>query len=109
MTKQKKSGLARVLSKMGYCSRSQAAELIRGEKVTLNGRIVRDPETPTRINEDRILINGSAVQSQSKVYFMMNKPFGIVTTAADEKGRATVYDFLDALETWVGPVGRLDK
>lgn len=105
-------GLARSLSKLGYCSRSQAAELIRAGRVQLNGRVRRDPETPVRLERDRIRLDGHAVDQQPKIYLMMNKPRGLVTTACDEKGRDTVYDMLEkAGESlpWVAPVGRLDK
>jgi 23S rRNA pseudouridine2605 synthase len=105
-------GLARALSKLGYCSRSQAAELIRAGRVCLNGAVRRDPETPMRLERERIAVDGNAVDRQTKVYLMMNKPRGVVTTASDEKGRDTVYAVLEkAGESlpWVAPVGRLDK
>ena len=94
---------------MGYCSRSRAAALVRDRRVTLNGRIARDPETPTCTPPDRIEIDGSPLEKSPSAYFMMNKPRGVVTTASDEKGRATVYDFLNGDGPWVAPVGRLDK
>jgi 23S rRNA pseudouridine2605 synthase len=106
---QRKIGLARALSKLGYCSRSRAAELIRSGRVTLDGVVRRDPATPVRLGRDRIEAEGVAVQAQRKIYLVMNKPRGIVTTAADEKGRDTVYSLLPAEMKWVAPVGRLDK
>src|SRR5271154_6829174 len=109
VTKQKRSGLARALSKMGCCSRSQASVLIRAGRVSLNGRIVRDPETPARTPQDRIEIDGSSLHHTQPIYLMLNKPRGVVTTASDEKGRETVYDLLDPELPWVGPTGRLDK
>ncbi|HEX9110631.1 MAG TPA: pseudouridine synthase [Terriglobales bacterium] len=109
MKAQKRFGLARALSKMGYCSRSQAASLIRDGRVTLNGRIIRDPENPVRIGRDRVQVDGTPIAELPKVYLAMNKPRGVPTTAADEKGRKTVYDLLEPTLPWVGPVGRLDK
>ena len=109
MHKNGKSGVARALSKMGYCSRSRAIALVRAGRVTLNGRLVRDPETPVRIAQDHIRVDGSGVEERPKVYLMMNKPRAVVTTASDEKGRATVYDLLDPAKEWISPVGRLDK
>jgi 23S rRNA pseudouridine2605 synthase len=107
--RRKSVGLARALSKMGHCSRSQAIILIRAGRVALNGRIVRDPEIPTRLSRDRIDIDGSAVEKTPPIYMVMNKPRGVVTTASDEKGRDTVYGLLDSELPWVAPVGRLDK
>jgi 23S rRNA pseudouridine2605 synthase len=105
-------GLARALSKLGYCSRSQAAELIRASRVSLNGKVRCDPETPVRLEADRILVDGQSVDAREKIYLMMNKPRGLVTTASDEKGRETVYSVLQRAGgslPWVAPVGRLDK
>jgi 23S rRNA pseudouridine2605 synthase len=105
-------GLARALSKLGYCSRSRAGELIRAGRVRLNGTVRRDPETPVRLERDRIVLDGRGVEGQQKIYLMMNKPRGVVTTASDEKGRETVYALLEKVDEslpWVAPVGRLDK
>lgn len=102
-------GLARALSKLGYCSRSQAAELIRAGRVCLNGSTQRNPEAPVRLERDKIEVDGAAVGAERKVYWMLNKPRGVVTTASDEKGRETVYASLPRELTWVAPVGRLDK
>jgi 23S rRNA pseudouridine2605 synthase len=102
-------GLARALSKLGFCSRSQAALLIRDGKVQLNGTTPRNPETPVRIGVDRIEVEGRGVQSAEKTYLILNKPRGIVTSAADEKGRDTVYSLLPKNVAWIAPVGRLDK
>ena len=114
----RKVGLARVLSKRGYCSRTRAAELIRSGRVSVNGRIRRDPEAPTA-SGDRIAVDGNPIRSQEKIYLMLNKPRGIVSTASDEKARKTIYD-LESVATWhdqaktgtarwIAPVGRLDK
>jgi 23S rRNA pseudouridine2605 synthase len=102
-------GLARALSKLGYCSRSQASELIRAGRVSLNGRTRRDPETPVHLETDRIEVDGQMVSAGARVYLMLNKPRGVVTTASDEKGRQTVYALLREDLPWVAPVGRLDK
>jgi 23S rRNA pseudouridine2605 synthase len=102
-------GLARALSKLGYCSRSQAAELIRAGRVRLNGATQHDPEAFVRLGDDRVDVDKRAVGQSEKIYLMMNKPRGVVTTASDEKGRETVYAALGNELPWVAPVGRLDK
>lgn len=110
----RKIGLARALSKLGYCSRSRAAELIGNGHVTLNGKIRRDPETPVSGKRDQIAVDGKVVKPQNKIYLMLNKPRGVVTTASDEKGRDTVYTMMNSCSDgesvpWVAPIGRLDK
>jgi 23S rRNA pseudouridine2605 synthase len=114
---------------MGICSRSQAAEMIHAGRVRLNGAVKRDPETPVHFGLDRIEVDGRARVAAPRVYLMLNKPRGAVTTALDEKGRPTVYDFLPPASLpgnglaqgpgknamsehdarWIAPVGRLDK
>ena len=102
--------MARALSKLGYCSRSQAAESIRAGRVRLNGTVRHDPETPVRFEKDHITVDGNAIDPPQKTYLMMNKPRGLVTTASDERGRETIYSLLTkASLPWVAPVGRLDK
>jgi 23S rRNA pseudouridine2605 synthase len=105
----RKYGLARSLSKKGYCSRSQAADLIRAGRVRLNGSVRRDPETPVDLKNDRIEVDGRPVAAKARLYLMLNKPRGLVTTAADEKGRDTIYKCLPDDLGWLAPVGRLDK
>ena len=115
-TKAKPHGVARVISKRGFCSRSIAENLVREGRVSLRGKIVRDPETPT-FESDEILVDGTPVEAAQKFYFAMNKPRGIVTTANDEKGRKTVMDlfreqyakmFPGRPVPHISPVGRLD-
>lgn len=103
-------GLARVLSKRGLCSRTQAAEWIREGRVSVNGRVVHDPECPVRMDVDRVDVRDLEASSAAPVYIALNKPRGLVTTARDERGRDTVYRCLDGTGLpWVAPVGRLDK
>lgn len=101
-------GVARAINKAGFASRSQAEQMVRKGLVRLNGRIVLDPETPTTAR-DRIEVDGKPLAASRKVYLMCNKPRGLVTTAEDERGRATVFRCLEGLDLpHVGPVGRLD-
>ncbi len=106
---ERRIGLARALSKLGYCSRSQAFDLIRAGKVAVNGRVRRDPESPVKESRAQITVEGTPLLAAEKFYLMLNKPRGIVTTASDEKGRDTVYSLLPPNLPWLAPVGRLDK
>jgi len=102
-------GLARAISKLGFCSRTQAAALVAAGRVRLNGAVRKNPETPVQLNRDTIEVDGQAIRAAQKLYWMLNKPRGVVTTAADEKGRQTVYEYLRADSAWLAPLGRLDK
>ena len=104
-------GLARVLSKQGVCSRTEAARWIQAGRVEVDGRVVRDPEFPIRSNgEQRIVVDGRAIDAAPRVYLMLNKPRGLVTSTQDERGRDTVYRCFDGAGLpWIAPVGRLDK
>jgi 23S rRNA pseudouridine2605 synthase len=103
-------GLARVLSKLGFCSRSAAAALARAGRVQINGIVRRDPEFAVQPAGDTLSVDGQPVVSEPRVYLMLNKPRGLVTTAADEKGRATVFRCLqDVGARHLSPVGRLDQ
>jgi len=103
-------GLARVLSKLGLCSRTQGAQWVEGGRVAVNGRVVRDPEFPVRYGLDAITVDGRTTTSAQRRVIMLNKPRGLVTSTADEKGRDTVYRCLEGSDLpWLAPVGRLDK
>jgi 23S rRNA pseudouridine2605 synthase len=103
-------GIARVISKLGWGSRTQAAEWVREGRVRLNGRVVHDAEIPVRQGIDRIDIDGQEPVPAQRIALMLNKPSGLVTTVKDERGRATVYScFADAQLPWLAPIGRLDK
>jgi 23S rRNA pseudouridine2605 synthase len=103
-------GVARVISKLGLGSRTQAAEWVRDGRVRVNARVVRDAEFPTRAGIDRIEIDGRPAEAAERRVLMLNKPRGLVTTAEDDQGRATVYDcFAGATLPWLAPIGRLDK
>lgn len=102
-------GVARALSKLGLASRSVAAAWVTAGRVELNGRIVRDPETPT-VPGDSLSLDGQPLSGADRHYLMFNKPRGLITTARDEHGRATVYACRDLDGyPWLAPVGRLDK
>lgn len=103
-------GVARVISKAGLCSRTQAAEWVRAGRVAVNGRPVADPEHPVRQGLDRVSVDGAPLGAGARVYLALNKPRGLVTTARDERQRDTVYACLEGSGLpWLAPVGRLDQ
>lgn len=106
-------GLARVLSRRGLCSRSEAARWIGAGRVGVDGRIVRDPEFPVGATQQRITVDGrdlDAAAPERRLYLMLNKPRGLLSTARDEHGRDTVYRCFDGADLgWIAPVGRLDR
>lgn len=103
-------GVARVLSKAGLCSRSEAARWVEQGRVSVDGRAVRDPEYPVQAGRHVVAVDGKPIQASQRFYVLLNKPRGLVTTTTDEQGRDTVYRCLeDAGLPWLAPVGRLDK
>jgi len=101
--------LSRALSKLGYASRAQARDLIRAGRVTVNGKVLTNPEVRVHPERETIAVGGKVVTRQRHLYIMMHKPAGTVTTRSDERGRSTVYDLLKDQDGWLFPVGRLDR
>lgn len=102
--------LPRALSKVGLCSRTQAAQYIEAGRVVVNGEISKDPSLRVSLEHDRIRVDGkSAAEGREPVVIALHKPLGYVTTRSDPQGRKTVYDLLPRLDRFVFPVGRLDK
>ena len=105
-----RTGLARALSKLGFCSRSRAAELIRMGKVSVNRVVRKNPEFPVVLGKDILVMDDESINPVKQVYLMLNKPRGLVTTASDEQGRETVFEcFAGTKLPHLSPVGRLDK
>jgi 23S rRNA pseudouridine2605 synthase len=102
--------LPRALSKLGFCSRTLAEALIADGRVCIDGRVVRTVTARVDPGRARITVDGEPVVAERKVYLMLNKPRGLVTTRDDPEERATVYDCLEGFDLpFVAPVGRLDK
>ncbi|MDO6354454.1 MULTISPECIES: pseudouridine synthase [unclassified Caloramator] len=99
--------IQKYIARCGVTSRRKAEELIKQGKVKVNGELIKDiilvdPE------RDIVEVNGKIIKpEEKKVYIMLNKPIGYVTTVKDEKGRRTVLDLIDVKER-IYPVGRLD-
>ena len=100
--------LDRVLSKAGAGSRVDAARWVRAGRVQINGRIVRDPDQWVDMERDRVRLHGKPLRIRERVYLLLYKPAGYLTTYKDPHGRPTVYDLIPDVGTFVSPVGRLD-
>lgn len=99
-----------MLSKLGICSRTEAAGWIAAGRVAVEGRLTRDAEFPIVLGRQRIAIDGVDVMAGERIHLMLNKPRGLVTSARDERDRDTVYRCFDGAGLpWIAPVGRLDK
>ena len=101
-------GVVRWISKRGAMSRVEALRAVERGRVSVNGRTVHDPEFPCVEGRDKICIDGREVKPARKVYLMMHKPFGCITTARDPEGRPTAYEYLPPGLGNVHAVGRLD-
>ena len=101
--------LPRALSKLGYCSRTEAARLIEAGRVTVDDRPARGLSQRVDPARARIAVDGTIISAQRRIYLMLNKPRGLVTTRHDPEGRGTVYDCLPPDLPFLSPVGRLDK
>lgn len=115
MSSKRASGVApglktldRALSRAGLASRSEARSWIGAGRVSVNGKVVRTPDTWVNAESDRVLVDGRPLTSARKTYIVLYKPKGYLTTSRDPEGRPTVYDLLPAGPRLV-PVGRLDQ
>ncbi len=101
--------LERVLSKAGVGSRTEARSWIGAGRVQVNGKEVRDPDHWIDLERDRVAFDGKPLQAGPKLYVLLNKPKGFLTTYRDPEGRKTVYELLPGSLPYVFPVGRLDQ
>jgi len=97
-----------VLSKAGLGSRSEARSWIGAGRVRVNGRVVQTPDHWVDMERDRVTLDGRPVRGAKKIYLLLYKPKGYITTYTDPQGRPTVYDLVRDAGAWVVPVGRLD-
>ena len=100
--------LQKFLAECGVASRRKSEELILDRKVKVNGKIVSELGTKVDSEKDVVEVNGQVLTNEKKVYILLNKPVGYVTTMSDEKERPTVMELLDGVKEKVVPVGRLD-
>jgi pseudouridine synthase len=100
--------LERVLSKAGAGSRSEARRWIGAGRVKVNGSVVQTPDAWIDLEHDRVELDGAPLQREERIYLLMNKPRGVLTTYRDPEGRRTVFHLLPDRDRYLFPVGRLD-
>ena len=98
-----------MLSKAGAGSRTDARKWIGAGRVAVNGKLIQTPDAWIDIDRDKVTLDGKPVHAQERIYLLLYKPKGYLTTYKDPEGRATVYDLLKGFDQWVVPVGRLDQ
>ena len=100
--------LQKYLAECGVASRRKCEEIILAGKVKVNGQVVIELGTKVISGKVKVEIDGKEILLEKKVYILLNKPVGYVTTVSDEKERPTVMELLDGVKEKVVPVGRLD-
>jgi 23S rRNA pseudouridine2605 synthase len=101
--------LERVLSKAGLGSRTEARKWIGAGRVKVNGKLIQTPDHWVDFARDKVTLDDRPVQAGEKIYLLLYKPTGYITTFKDPGGRPTVYDLIQDAGRWVVPVGRLDQ
>jgi len=104
-----KERLNKIIAKSGICSRRKADELIRLGRVKINGKIITELGAQADIEKHSIAVNNKPLPKQTKIYIVLNKPKGYITTKKDRYARRTVFDLLPKKFAQLFPVGRLDK
>ena len=100
--------LERALSKAGLGSRTEARKWIGAGRVRVNGKLIQTPDHWVDLERDKVTLDGKPVKAEKKVYLLLYKPTGYLTTFKDPEGRPTIYDLIQDAGRWVVPVGRLD-
>ena len=101
--------IAKFMAAAGVASRRKSEELIKKGVVRVNGRFVYDPATNVNPEIDEIYVSGRKIRiPDEKIYIMLNKPVGCVSTCHDDKGRRTVLDYVKGIDQRIYPIGRLD-
>ncbi len=101
--------LERVISKAGLGSRTEARTWIHAKRVTVNGKVTENPEQWIDFDKDHVELDGKKVEPLGRIYVLLYKPTGYITTYKDPEGRKTVYDLLEGVPSFCGTVGRLDE
>jgi 23S rRNA pseudouridine2605 synthase len=101
--------LERVLSKAGVGSRTDARKWIGAGRIRVNGKLIQTPDHWVDLQCDQVTLDGKPVRAGKKIYLLLYKPKGYITSYKDPEGRPTVYDLIQSVGQWVVPVGRLDQ
>lgn len=105
--KEKKMRINKFIAHAGVASRRKAEELIKQGLVTVNGQVVKELATTIK-SGDVVEVEGTPIYNEEKVYYLLNKPRGVISSVSDDKGRKTVIDLLPMVKERIYPVGRLD-
>lgn len=100
--------LERVLSKAGLGSRVEARRWVHARRVKVNGTVIENPDHWVDLERDDVRFDDAPLEQRARVYLLLYKPTGYLTTYKDPEGRPTVYDLIGDIDTFVSPVGRLD-
>jgi 23S rRNA pseudouridine2605 synthase len=100
--------LDRAISKAGLGSRTEARSWIGEGRISVNGKVIQTPDHWVDLQRDKIVFDGKPIRDREKIYWLLYKPKGYLTTYKDPEGRPSVYDLIPDREAWVFPVGRLD-
>ena len=98
-----------MLSKAGLGSRTDARKWIGAGRVKVNGKLIQTPDHWVDLARDKVTLDDQLVKETEKIYLLLYKPTGYITTFKDPEGRPTVYDLIQDAGRWVVPVGRLDQ
>ncbi|MGM0410660.1 MAG: pseudouridine synthase, partial [Bacillota bacterium] len=103
-----KERLQKVMAHAGVASRRKSEEIIKEGRVKVNGKVVTEMGVKVNEKEDIIEVDGELISKEKRVYILLYKPEGYVTTVDDPRGRSTVLDLIDDVKERIYPVGRLD-
>lgn len=103
-----KERLQKLISQAGVASRRKAEEMIVDGRVRVNGKVVTELGAKADLQKDRVVVDGKRLAAEPLVYYLLNKPKGVVTTLEDPQGRTTVADYIKEIKERIYPVGRLD-
>lgn len=101
--------LERVLSKAGLGSRTEARKWIGTGRVRVNGKLIQTPDHWLDLERDAVTLDDKPIRASKKIYLLLYKPTGYLTTYKDPQGRPTIYDLIRDAGEWLVPIGRLDQ